>query len=166
MLTTRELIVMAAWYLFDRPDLRARFTAGDDEAQFAIIDEILRLEPTVAVVAREVVEDIDTPACGHIPAGTLVAVDIRAANLDEAAIGACPHAVDPARPESFGSGYMSFGDGPHRCPGAQLSLHEVRLFLDRLFAVSGLQLERAPRLDWFRPVYSYELHDAVISCDP
>jgi len=167
MLTTRELIVMAAWYLFEQPALRARFETGGEQAQFAILEEILRLEPIVAVVARELVEDIDTPACGHIPAGTLVAIDIRAANLDEAATGACPHAVLADRPPgtAAGTGYMSFGDGNHRCPGAQLALHEARLFLEKLLAIPGIRMAREPSLDWFRPVYSYELHDAVIACD-
>jgi cytochrome P450 len=167
MLTTRELIVMAAWYLFDDPALRARFASGGEEAQFAILEEVLRLEPIVAVVARELVADIDTPACGHIPAGTLVAIDIRAANLDEAATGACPHQVlaDRAAGTAAGTGNMSFGDGNHRCPGAQLALHEARLFLEKLMAIPGIRLEREPSLDWFRPVYSYELHDAVIACD-
>ena len=167
MLTTRELIVMAAWYLFEQPALRARFETGGEQAQFAILEEILRLEPIVAVVARELVEDIDTPACGHIPAGTLVAIDIRAANLDEAATGACPYAVFADRPPgtAAGTGYMSFGDGNHRCPGAQLALHEARLFLEKLLAIPGIRMAREPSLDWFRPVYSYELHDAVIACD-
>lgn len=167
MLTTRELIVMAAWYLFEQPELRERFMSGGVDAQFAILEEVLRLEPIVAVVAREVVEDIDAPACGHIPAGTLVAIDIRAANLDEAATGACPYGIVADRPPgtAAGTGYMSFGDGNHRCPGAQLALHEARLFLLKLLAIPGIRLDREPRLDWFRPVYSYELHDAVIACD-
>jgi len=158
---------MAAWYLFDDPALRARFEAGGEDVQFAILEEVLRLEPIVAVVARQVVEDIDTPACGHIAAGTLVAIDIRAANLDETATGACPHAVLADRPPgtAAGTGYMSFGDGNHRCPGAQLALHEARLFLEKLLAIPGIRMEGEPSLDWFRPVYSYELHDAVIACD-
>jgi hypothetical protein len=167
MLTTRELIVMAAWYLFEDAALRERFMTGGEDAQFAILEEVLRLEPIVAVVARQVVEDIDTPACGHIPAGTLVAIDIRAANLDEAATGACPHKILADRPAetAAGTGFMSFGDGNHRCPGAQLALHEARLFLEKLLAIPGVRMEREPSLDWFRPVYSYELHDAVIACD-
>ena len=47
-----ELIVMAAWYLFEDPALRARFETGGEDAQFAILEEVLRLEPIVAVVAR------------------------------------------------------------------------------------------------------------------
>ena len=35
MVTTREFIVMAAWHLFERPELRADFLAGDEARQFA-----------------------------------------------------------------------------------------------------------------------------------
>lgn len=168
MLTTRELIVMGAWYMCEQPDLRRRFVAADRDEQLAILDEVLRLEPIVAVVVRRVAEDVDTPACGQIAAGTLVAIDIRAANLDEAAAGACPHAVDPARAaaSAAGSGFMSFGDGAHRCPGAQLALHEVRHFLDSFLAIPGVRMDQAPSLAWFAPVSGYELHDAIVSCDP
>jgi cytochrome P450 len=168
MLTTREFIVMATWYLCERPELRAQFRTGDRDVQFGILEEILRLEPIVGVIVRRTTEDVDLPACGHIASGTLLAMDVRYANMDESYVGACPHAIDPARAKTSkaGSGFMSFGDGPHRCPGAQLALHEARLFLDRLFQIPGLKLERAPDITWYRPISGYELYDAIITCDP
>jgi cytochrome P450 len=166
MLTTREFIAMTAWYLFEHPELLARFRAGERDAQFAILDEVLRLEPIVGVIVRRTVEDIDTPVCGHVPTGTTVAINIRSANTDEAATGPCPYGIDPDREAADGNGFMSFGDGAHRCPGAQLSYHEARIFLERLFALPGIRLESPPRLAWYRPTQSYELHDAVIVCDP
>jgi cytochrome P450 len=45
MITTRELITMAAWHLLDDPSLKQRYIDGDEDDQFAIIEEILRLEP-------------------------------------------------------------------------------------------------------------------------
>ncbi len=167
MLTTREFIVMATWYLCERPELREQFTRGGRDVQFGILEEILRLEPIVGVIVRRTTEDIDTPVCGHIPSGTLLAMDVRYANMDESSVGGCPHAIDPERLKTSkaGSGFMSFGDGPHRCPGAQLALHEARLFLDRLFKVPGLKLARAPDVAWYRPISGYELHDAIITCD-
>jgi len=60
---------------------------------------------------------------------------------------------------------MSFGDGPHRCPGAQLSFHEARIFFEKLFAVPGIKLEKVPSIHWYRPISGYELHDALITCD-
>lgn len=165
MITTREFIVMAAWHLLERPALFERFRAGSEDEQFAILDEILRLEPIVGFLARRLTQDLDVPGCGALPATTRVAIDVRAANLDPVVAGICPHAIDPDRPRpgTSGSG-MSFGDGAHRCPGAQLALHESRVFLARLAAVPGLRMEEAPGMSWFRPISGYELHAALVAC--
>jgi cytochrome P450 len=167
MATTREFISMTAWYLLERPDLLQRFRSGSEDEQFAILEEVLRLEPIVGILTRRAAEDIDLPLCGHIPAGTRIAVDLRAANMDESATGPCPHLIDPDRAKTTPdrSGFMSFGDGPHRCPGAQLSFHEARVFFEKLFELPGLRLESPPRVEWYRPISGYELHEAIIVCD-
>jgi cytochrome P450 len=59
--------------------------------------------------------------------------------------------------------YMSFGDGPHRCPGSQVALHESRIFLDRLFRVPGLRLKNEPNVTWNAQIQGYELHGAVVA---
>lgn len=151
MVTTREFIVMAAWHLFERGELRERFLAAGDEEQLRILDEILRLEPVVGMVFRK-------PTDGEQQS----VIDIRAANVDEGGVGARPNALDPDR--GAGSG-LSFGDGPHRCPGAQVALHETRVFLDGLLRVPGIRLSRAPEMIWNANLMSYELRDAMVSCD-
>jgi cytochrome P450 len=60
---------------------------------------------------------------------------------------------------------MSFGDGPHRCPGSQVALHESRIFLDRLFRLPGIKLASEPAIHWNAGVQSYELRGAVVTCD-
>ncbi len=166
MVTTREFIVMAAWHLFERDALRARFVAGDEADQLAILDEILRLEPVAAVLQRRPSEDM---AIGSdtIAAGTLLAIDIRAVNTDEAATGPCPHALDPdrAKRQKAAAGYLSFGYGSHRCPGSQVAMHETRLFLDALMRVPGIRLERAPKIGWSDMLMAYELRGAMVGCD-
>ncbi len=167
MVTTREFIVMAAWHLFERDDLRARFLSGGEDDQFAILHEILRLEPIAALLHRRVKEELPAASGGPIAAGALLAIDLRAANTDEAVIGPCPHALDPdraARMKTNGT-FLSFGDGNHRCPGAQVALHETRVFLDRLMRVPGIRLVREPTMGWCLDLMSYELRDAVIACD-
>jgi cytochrome P450 len=74
--------------------------------------------------------------------------------------------------DAFGSGenpdHMPVffpGDGPHRCPGAQLALHETRLFLDRMLRLPGIRLARAPRLAWNEAIMGYELREAIVACD-
>jgi len=79
MATTREFLAMTAWYLFERPDMLERFKKGTEDEQFAILEEVLRLEPIVGALIRYTTEDVDTPACGHIPKGTRVVIDVRTA---------------------------------------------------------------------------------------
>jgi hypothetical protein len=165
MVTTREFIVMAAWHLFDNDLLRARFVAGSEAEQVAILEEILRLEPVAAMLHRRATADHDLGS-DAARNGELLAVDIRAANVDPKVVGECPHAVDADRAgrlKTVGS-FMSFGDGSHRCPGAQVAMAETRVFLDRLMRLPDLRLERTPDLTWCDGLMSYELRGAVVTC--
>ncbi|OAA23388.1 hypothetical protein UG55_103885 [Frankia sp. EI5c] len=165
MVTTREFIVMAAWHLFDNEALRARFVAADETEQVAILEEILRLEPVAAMLHRRATEDADLEH-GSAKKDELLAVNIRAANVDPESVGECPFAVDPDRAKrmrTVGS-FMSFGDGSHRCPGAQVAMAETRVFLDRLFRLPELSLVRAPDMTWCDGLMSYELRGAMVSC--
>jgi len=167
MLTTREFIVMVAWYMLDREELRAQFLAADEAGQIEILEEILRLEPVAAMVYRKASEDIEGPDGKTIRAGERFVLDIRAANTDEAATGACPLAFDAerGRREKVSGGWLSFGDGAHRCPGAQVALAETRVFIDALLRVPGIRLERPPTVGWCDPIGGYELHGAIVVCD-
>lgn len=161
MVTTREFIVMAAWHLFERPELRADFLAGDEARQFAILNEILRLEPIASLLYRR--------KPGQPPDAREVkyALDLRAIHSDESAVGPCPHALDPDRAQRMQThgAFLSFGAGAHHCPGKQVALHETRMFLDALLRVPGVRLERAPDIGWSEMLMSYELRDAVVACD-
>jgi cytochrome P450 len=82
-------------------------------------------------------------------------------------VGACPFRIDPDRPgATTANTYLSFGDGSHRCPGAQVALNETRVFLDRLFRVPGIRLARTPTMGWSDALMSYELRGALVSCEP
>ena len=159
MVTTREFIVMSAWHMFDNEALRARFIDGSQDEQFAILLEILRLEPIAAFLYRRAEEAEDE--------APLFALCLRDANLDEAVVGACPHAIDPDRAATMkaNGSFLSFGDGAHHCPGWQVALHETRMFLDALFRLPGIRLERAPDIGWSDMLQSYELRGAMIACD-
>ena len=168
MITTREFIVMVAWHLFEKDDLRRQFLDGDEDVQFAILDEILRIDPVAAYVYRRAEEDMTTSDGRTIKAGERFLIDIRTVNLDEASAGECPFAIDPERSkrQRMPSNWLSFGDGPHRCPGAQVALHETRVFIDALLRMPGVRLARAPTLGWLEDINGYELHGAIVECDP
>lgn len=146
MATTREFITMAAWHLFDDAALRARFVASDDAARLTILEEILRLEPVVGTLFRTQKSEQAANA------NALLAIDIRAAN-------GCPHQIADTAQKS-----LSFGDGPHRCPGAQVALQESAIFLARLFAVPGLAMTQAPSISWNAVTTGYELRGMRITC--
>lgn len=171
MATTREFIVVAAWHLLDRPDLRERFLAAPEPGQIAILEEILRLEPVVGTLYRRMQQDLSLTVDGTpttLRAGTKVAVNIRSTNTDGAVVGECPFSINPDR--DFGSAKtggeaLSFGDGAHRCPGAPLAMLESAIFLDRLLRVPDIRLQRAPSLGWGPTVAGYELRGATLTID-
>ncbi|MEJ6009679.1 cytochrome P450 [Novosphingobium aquae] len=170
MMTTREFIVMAAWHLFGNEALRTRYLNGDEADQLAILQEILRLEPVASLVHRRIAEPVAPYEAGGdvYTAGDVVAVSIRAVNTDEAITGPCPYELDPDRAKRMKvlGPYLSFGDGAHRCPGAQVALHETRIFLDRLFRLPGIRLVSEPTVLWNAFIQGYELRGAVVACDP
>jgi cytochrome P450 len=168
MMTTREFIVMCAWHLFEKPDLLRRFLDDGEETQFAILEEILRLEPVASLLHRQATESVQGSQGGDLNAGELVCINLREANTDEEITGPCPFELDPDRAKRMKvvGPYLSFGDGPHRCPGAQVALHETRVFLDRLFRLPGIRLEKEPEISWNPYIQGYELRGAVVACDP
>ncbi|MGE3690081.1 MAG: cytochrome P450 [Novosphingobium sp.] len=166
--TTREFIVVAAWHMFDKPELRRRFLDGEVADRMAILMEILRLEPQASMIYRTAVEDVEGAMPEKIANGERISLNIRAANLDEDVVGADPWRIDPDRAKRHknNGAWMSFGDGTHTCPGWQVALNESRVFLERLFAVPGIRLVREPDVQWTPPMLqSYQLVNAVIECD-
>lgn len=168
MTTTREFMVMAAWHLLEKDELRQRFLDGDDADKTAILREILRLEPMAGMIYRRTTAELTGVTPEPIPADTRLSLSIRAANVDEAHVGACPFALDPDRAKRFkvNDSYLSFGAGEHLCPGRNVALSEARVFLDRLLRVPGVRLVRAPDIHFLPPLLgTYELRNCVIACD-
>lgn len=168
MMTTREFIVMTAWHLFDKPDLLERFLSGSEQDQFAILEEILRIEPVASLLHRRATKDFVDANGDHVKEGELLCLNLREANTDEAITGPCPYEIDPDRAKRMKvvGPYLSFGDGAHRCPGAQVALHETRIFLDRMFRLPGIRLLSEPDIIWNPAIQGYELRGAVVACDP
>jgi cytochrome P450 len=147
MVTTREFVVAAAWHLFTDATLLAAYRAGDEQARFAILHDIARLEPPLAVLRRQAVDPVALPDGTTIAAGTRVAVSIAAANLDPAVTGAG----------------LTFGDGPHKCPGAYLAVQEADIFLTKLFALPGVRMTAEPRVSFNEDFASYSLHGLTVA---
>lgn len=167
MLTTREFIIMCAWYMLESPELAKEFLEGDSKKQLAILMEILRLEPIAAKVMRRVHDEVEGVENQPLPAGERYEIDIRNVNLDEEFVGECPFAIDPERAtkQKDTGRFYSFGDGPHGCPGWQVALHETRIFLTHFLQVPGIKMDREPDITWNDMLNGYELRNAMISCD-
>jgi cytochrome P450 len=147
---------MAGWHLLENDPLRADFLAGDRDRRLAILEEILRLDPVVGTLYRKP-EGAETP----------LALDIRSANSDPQAVGACPFQLMPDRDraERVPAAGLSFGDGEHRCPGAGVALAEAEIFLGRLLGIPGLRLARAPDVGWNPLVTGYELRGCNLTIE-
>ena len=52
MVTTREFICAAAWQMLEQPALRTRYLAAGEAERYAILHEILRLEPVAGHLFR------------------------------------------------------------------------------------------------------------------
>lgn len=163
MATTRELITAAVWHLLDDDALRARYRAAARDERLAILDEVLRLEPVVAHLLRETTAPLtldgpDGPV--HVPTGSLLDVDVRAANADARVAGADGDRLCPGRdvPRTVPPTLLSFGDGHHKCPGAPLAMAETEAFVTTLLAVD-LEVAGPPEVRWNEVSQGYDLVD-------
>ena len=166
MVTTREFISMATWHLLDDDALRARYLAGEERERYLILHEILRLEPIVGHLYRRATRPLEVTDAGHthtIAAGELIDLFVRQANADERTVGDAPLALRPGRdlPRGIGEEVMSFGDGPHKCPGNSLAIQETDMLLTRLLPL-GLTVVREPDLGWDELIAGYSLRDFVL----
>ncbi|UOY01767.1 cytochrome P450 [Blastococcus sp. PRF04-17] len=88
------------------------------------VSEALRVHPPVPALLRLALEDKVLSTGRRIAAGEALALDLNAANRDEDAFGADADRFDPhrtvgGRSHPYG---LSFGSGPHTCPGRLVAL--------------------------------------------
>ncbi|MEV2217120.1 cytochrome P450 [Streptomyces sp. NPDC050997] len=135
--TTISLIVNAVVNLSTHPDQRALVLSGEVDWT-AVVEETLRHStPTSHVLIRFATEDVPV-GDKVIPAGDALIVSYGALGRDEQAHG--PSAGDFDITRETKNRHISFGHGPHVCPGAALSRLEAGVALPALY-------ERFPRLD-------------------
>ncbi|MET8165947.1 cytochrome P450 [Streptomyces sp. NPDC005329] len=148
--TTISLIVNAVVNLSTHPDQRALVQSGAADWS-AVIEETLRWStPTSHVLIRFATEDVPV-GDRVIPAGDALIVSYGAIGRDEEAHG--PSAGDFDITRETRTRHISFGHGPHVCPGAALSRLEAGVALPALYArFPGLDLAVAPSALRNKPV--------------
>lgn len=135
--TTISLIVNAVVNLSTHPNQRELVLSGQADWS-AVVEETLRWStPTSHVLIRFATEDVPV-GDRVIPAGDALIVSYGALGRDEQAHGPSAGEFDITR--ESGNRHISFGHGPHVCPGAALSRLEAGVALPALYA-------RFPQLD-------------------
>lgn len=135
--TTISLIVNAVVNLSAHPGQRALVLAGEADWS-AVVEETLRHStPTSHVLIRFATEDVQV-GDKVLPAGDALIVSYAAIGRDEQAHG--PTAGDFDITRTSENRHISFGHGPHVCPGAALSRLEAAVALPALY-------DRFPDLD-------------------
>jgi cytochrome P450 len=117
-ISTRRSIGAAVLVLDGSPELREQ-AAGDEKMLGRLIDEVIRLHPPEPILRRVAVEPTDLGR-GEVAAGERIDIAVREVNRDPA-VFPDPEKVDLSRPAR----HLSFGAGPHRCPGARLARAET-----------------------------------------
>ncbi|MGW9450614.1 cytochrome P450 family protein [Streptomyces sp. NPDC055632] len=128
--TTISLIVNAVVALSTHPDQRDLVLKGEVPWE-NVIEETLRWStPTSHVLIRFAAEDIEV-GDRVLPKGEGLIVSFGAIGRDEAQFGPTAGDFDVTRTPNR---HISFGHGPHVCPGAALSRLEASVALPALYA--------------------------------
>ncbi len=166
MVTTREFITMVAWHLLGNQPLRERYLVAGQAERFAILNEIIRLEPVVGHLYRRVQGAFDVTEGDEtvtVAPGDLIDVCIRPANADTEAVGDEPLSVCPGRslPAGVNPAVLSFGDGAHKCPGQPLAILESDVLLTRLLARTPTVVTE-PSLAWDDLIEGYQVRGLAL----
>ncbi|XUL90154.1 cytochrome P450 family protein [Streptomyces galilaeus] len=135
--TTISLIVNAVVNLSTHPVQRALVLAGEADWSSVVEETLRHSTPTSHVLIRFATEDVQV-GDKVLPAGDALIVSYAAIGRDEEAHGPTAGAFDITRTSE--NRHISFGHGPHVCPGAALSRLEADVALPALY-------ERFPQLD-------------------
>ncbi len=109
-------------YLAEHPEQRRKIV-DDPSIIPSAVEELLRWETPVTMVARVAAEDTEMGGC-PIHRGESVAVGIGSANTDETELPDA-YTVDLTR----NAKHLAFGAGVHRCLGSHLARLELRVTL-------------------------------------
>ncbi len=153
--TTSQLLANLAYQLCTVPGLEAAVRA-DSSALDTAIEESLRITPPILFVARGCVTDRAIDGC-PVHAGERIAIGLGSANRDEDVFTD----ADAFRVDRDNAGdHLTFGFGPHVCPGAALARVEARI------AVEALLEHFAPGTLRLAPDFVYEHVPTFFECGP
>ncbi|VAW42909.1 Putative cytochrome P450 hydroxylase [hydrothermal vent metagenome] len=173
MVTTREFISVALWHCLENREWHQLMLTADQNTRYTFLHELLRLKPVVGHLYRKTTAALTLQSEGKaitIPAGSMIDLHVYAVNGDESIVGERPLQLCPARKmkprkPKVPQFVMSFGDGPHRCPGTYIAIQESDIFLRRLLKLENLRIEQQPTVTYNQTVKGYELRNFIIALD-
>jgi cytochrome P450 len=137
--TTADALSSTVFRLATDPYLQSQLRAAPELVESAV-EEFVRLDAPVTERSRRAVSDVEV-AGRTIPAGSLVTLNLGAANLDPEQFEhpeACIVDRSPNR-------HIGFGHGVHKCVGAPLARMEMKIAIRQLLACTeGFVLNGAP----------------------
>lgn len=141
--------------LMDNPDELAQLQS-DPSLLGNAVDELLRFIATVHGTHRLMQEEIELDG-NVIPADTPVMVYLSGANHDESW---CPHAEKLDIDRDVPSDHLTFGTGPHKCPGQHMARLVIGTALGTLLSrLQGLKIED---IEWGRDALLFRGPDRLV----
>jgi hypothetical protein len=135
---SENALSLGALSLFRDPGLARSILRDVDSAR--VIEELLRLNSPAQAVLRVATENLSEFGL-TVPKGSLVFPMLAAANIDETVFGVGPQVVTRPR-------HLSFGAGPHACPGAGLAKREISVGLRALATRMANETYEIAELSW------------------
>ena len=167
MATTQEFICVVLMHALENPDVRAALTSDDINIRYEALHEILRLEPVIGKIKRKVTDPVSVSSEGvihHIPANAKIEFHVYDVNADPQSVKVEPERLHPHRDLDKGTyrSLIGFGSGPHRCAGEHLAIAETDVFIRKLLALKGLNVEKRPNIVINKTVEGYEINELII----
>jgi cytochrome P450 len=137
--TVTDTLTCSFAFLASHPEHRRQLVA-DPSLIPGAVEELLRWETPVPNLFRQATRDTEIAGC-PVAGGSFVAVNLGAANVDEAEF---PDAF-VVRFDRANNRHLAFGGGVHRCLGSHLARRELRVAMR----------------EWHRRIPEYELEPGV-----
>jgi cytochrome P450 len=151
--TSAQTLVNALDAIFERPDATALLERVAADTLFAqrVIQETLRLRPTTPKARRRAEADSEVAGM-RIPKDAQVILDFTAGNRDPEVFGQTADEFDPDRPlpPTVPRWGLSFGAGPHQCPGRAVGAGfpvpgDLQVDDDHVYGLVALELQAVAR---------------------
>jgi cytochrome P450 len=151
--TSAQTLVNALDIIFERPDAEAILGRIASDTLFAqrVVQETLRLRPTTPKAKRRA--EADTEVAGvRIPKDAQVVLDLEKGNRDPSVFGPTADEFDPDRmlDANVPRWGLSFGGGPHQCPGRAVGAgfpvpSTFRVDDDHVYGLVALEVQAVAR---------------------